>query len=52
MNNHIIDVLTGMFYVAAWTYVICPALKEFSVDLKRIVCGLWNGEEIDLDGQI
>jgi len=45
MNTHAIDILTGMFYAAVWTKLILPNMREIGVDLKRIVCGLRNGEE-------
>jgi hypothetical protein len=48
MNAHLVDIFTGMFYVAVWTKLILPNMKEIGVDFKRIVCGLWNGSEIDL----
>ena len=48
MNTHIIDILTGMFYVAVWTKLILPNMKEIGGDLKRIVCGLWNGEDVEI----
>lgn len=36
-----------LMFGIAWL-VIGPALKEAGGDLIRIVCGLWNGEDVEI----